>query len=170
MTYNASHHDRSTATKAIKDHPIGDGLDAFHASFKSVCRDRRISCSPDTLAHFDHEGLQKLSIDLILALQGLRVSRLLRSASGGKNLFSDLSRLGSSVNSDDVDLDRIKPLLNAVLAVDPDDMLIWDQVYRAINEPTPPPDRHLLSNKGDNFTTQIGFANSLEVTGCRRGP
>ncbi|KAH7114988.1 hypothetical protein B0J13DRAFT_630750 [Dactylonectria estremocensis] len=108
--------------KIIKDHPIGDGLDAFHASFKLIY-------------------LQKLSIDLILALQGLRVSRLLRSASGGKNLFSDLSRLGSSVNSDVVDLDRIIPLLNAVLTVDPDDALIWDQVYRAISEPTPPPDR-----------------------------
>ncbi|KAH6876701.1 hypothetical protein B0T10DRAFT_196376 [Thelonectria olida] len=127
--------------KIIKDHPIGDGLDAFHASFKSICQDRCISCSPDALAQFDQEVLQKLSIDLILALQGLRVSRLLRSASGGKNLFSDLSTLGSSVNSNDVDLDRIKPLLNAVLADDPDDALIWDQVYRAISEPTPPPDR-----------------------------
>ncbi|KAH6869245.1 hypothetical protein B0T10DRAFT_280007 [Thelonectria olida] len=112
--------------KIIKDHPIGDGLDAFHASFKSICQDRCISCSPDALAQFDQEVLQKLSIDLILALQGLRVSRLLRSASGGKNLFSDLSTLGSSVNSNDVDLDRIKPLLNAVLAADPDDALIWD--------------------------------------------
>lgn len=42
--------------KIIKDHPIGDGHDAFHASFKLICQDRCISCSPDALAQFDQEG------------------------------------------------------------------------------------------------------------------
>ncbi|KAK3938276.1 hypothetical protein QBC46DRAFT_239378, partial [Diplogelasinospora grovesii] len=44
-----------------------------------------------------------------------------------------------SVPSDNFDFDRIKPLLNAVLAESPDDALIWDQVYNAVTEATPPP-------------------------------
>lgn len=91
-------------------------------------------CSPNW-----HLDLQNLSLDLLLALQTLRASRLLRSSSIRKNLFGDLSRLNSTVNSDDFDLHRIKPLLNAALADSPDDTLIWDRVYDAVTEATPPP-------------------------------
>jgi len=45
----------------------------------------------------------------------------------------------SAVSSDSFDFDRIKPLLNAALADDLDDALIWEQVYNAITESTPPP-------------------------------
>jgi len=55
------------------------------------------------------------------------------------NLFSDLSRLNSVINSYDFDLDRIKPLLNAALADPLDDALLWDRVYDAVTESTPPP-------------------------------
>lgn len=85
-----------------------------------------------------HADLQNLTIDLLLALQSLRASRLLRSSGSGKNLFSDLSRLNSAVNSDDFDLDSIKPLLRSVIAGD-NDALIWKEVYNAVTEPTPPP-------------------------------
>jgi hypothetical protein len=43
------------------------------------------------------------------------------------------------VNSDDFDLDRIKPLLDAALTDHSDDAFIWDQVYDAVTESTPPP-------------------------------
>ncbi len=43
------------------------------------------------------------------------------------------------ISSDDFDLDRIKPLLNAALADNPDDVLIWDQASNAVTESTPPP-------------------------------
>jgi hypothetical protein len=33
----------------IKDNPIVNGLDAFHASFNTVCSDRTISRIPDAL-------------------------------------------------------------------------------------------------------------------------
>jgi len=85
-----------------------------------------------------HADLQNLTIDLLLGLQTLRASRLLRSSGSGKNLFSDLSRLNSAVNSDDFDLDSIKPLLRSVIASD-NDALIWKEVYNAVTEPTPPP-------------------------------
>jgi hypothetical protein len=83
-------------------------------------------------------GVQNLALDLISALQILPASRLLCSRNGGKNLFSDLSRLNSIVNSDGFDIERIGPLLQAVLSNEPDD-LIWDKVYATVTESTPPP-------------------------------
>ncbi|KAL2255999.1 hypothetical protein VTK26DRAFT_2372 [Humicola hyalothermophila] len=125
--------------KIIKDNPIGNGLDAFRASFNTVCADRRIPSTPDALGQLDLEDVQNLALDLVLALQSLRATRLLRSSGSGKNLFSDLSRLNSAVNSDDFDLDRIKPLIRAALADYRDDALFWDRVYDAVTESTPPP-------------------------------
>ena len=91
-------------------------------------------CSSDR-----HAELYNLALDLLTALQSLRTSRLLRSSGRGKNLFGDLARLNFSVSSDDFDLDLIEPLLKAALTDDPDDALIWDQVYHAVAESTPPP-------------------------------
>ncbi|KAK3371659.1 hypothetical protein B0T24DRAFT_531126 [Lasiosphaeria ovina] len=125
-------------SKIIDENPIGKGLHAFLASFNSICKGAHISCTPDALEQLGHDDLQNLAIDLLLALQSLRASRLLRSSGSGKNLFSDLSRLNSAVNSDDFDLDSIKPLLRSVIAGD-SDALIWKEVYNAVTEPTPPP-------------------------------
>jgi hypothetical protein len=43
-------------SEIIKDNPIRKGLDAFRASFNSVCEDRRISCSADSLIRLDQDG------------------------------------------------------------------------------------------------------------------
>ncbi|KAB5514925.1 hypothetical protein GE09DRAFT_1161614 [Coniochaeta sp. 2T2.1] len=137
----ACHPQWQTSHGIIKDNPIGNGLDAFRASFDTVCADKRIPYTPDTPGHLDLEDVQNLALDLLSALQSLRASRLLRPGGSGKNLFSDLSRLSSAVNSDDFDLDRIKPLLRAALADHRDDALIWNRVYDAVTESTPPPDR-----------------------------
>ncbi|RVD83929.1 uncharacterized protein DFL_005701 [Arthrobotrys flagrans] len=56
----------------------------------------------------------------------------------GTNLLGDLGRLISTVNSGDFDPGRIQPLLNAALSDSSDDTLIWDQVYNAVTESTPP--------------------------------
>ncbi|EOO04241.1 putative protein kinase-like domain protein [Phaeoacremonium minimum UCRPA7] len=106
--------------------------------------------------------LQNLTLDLLLALQGLRASRLLSSRGGGKNLFSDLAKLNSLVNADDFDFDRIRPLLNAVLANKPDSK-IWDKVYNAITESTPPP-RPIASSLQQTpwLRNTSSFANSSE--------
>lgn len=83
--------------------------------------------------------LQTIVLLLLSTLQILPASRLLRSGGTGKNLLGDIARLNSAVASDDFDLDRIKPLLRAALADDPNDALIWDQVYRVVAKSTPPP-------------------------------
>jgi hypothetical protein len=44
-----------------------------------------------------------------------------------------------SLDSDDFDLDRVKPLLRLVLASEPDDTVIWNHLYEAVTESTPPP-------------------------------
>ncbi|SPO01195.1 uncharacterized protein DNG_03942 [Cephalotrichum gorgonifer] len=63
----------------------------------------------------------------------------LASRGGLGTLRNDLLKLISAVASDDFDLDCVKPLLKSALAADLDDTLIWDQVYLAVAESTPPP-------------------------------
>jgi hypothetical protein len=85
-----------------------------------------------------HVGLQNLALDLISALQILPASRILRSNTGNKNFYGDLLRLNSAVNSDDFDIERVTPLLEAVINNESDD-IIWDKAYAAVTEFTPPP-------------------------------
>ncbi|KAH8743581.1 hypothetical protein F5883DRAFT_40734 [Diaporthe sp. PMI_573] len=150
-------------SKIIEDNPIGNGLDAFRASFNTACADREIPCTLDALGQLDLKDIQNLALDLLSALQTLRASRLLRSSGSSKNLFSDLSRLNSAVNSDDLDLDRIKPLLKAALADDSDDAFIWDRVHDAVTESTPPPRPIASSLQQTPWLRNTGsFANSSE--------
>lgn len=44
-------------SKVIEDNPIGNGLDAFCASFNSICEGAGISCCPDALDELDQEGV-----------------------------------------------------------------------------------------------------------------
>ncbi|KAK4243176.1 hypothetical protein C7999DRAFT_44951 [Corynascus novoguineensis] len=78
-------------------------------------------------------------------------------------LFKDMISLNSAVNSDDFDLDRIKPLLRAALADHRDDALIWDRVYDAVTESTPPP-RPIASSIQQTpwLRNTSSFANSSE--------
>jgi hypothetical protein len=71
-------------------------------------------------------------------LQLLPAARSLPSIAGRGTLRSDLLRLELSTESDDFDLTRVIPLLRAVLNGGSDDT-IWDKVYDAVTESTPPP-------------------------------
>ncbi|RSL43016.1 hypothetical protein CEP51_016410 [Fusarium floridanum] len=128
-------------SNAIEDNPIGKGLDAFRSSFTSIRAGRDNSCSSDALGQLSHEDLRNLTLLLLPSLQSLPVAGLLDSKSGRGTLRSDLLKLISAVASADVnfDFDRVKPLLISALADEPDDILIWDQVYNAVAESTPPP-------------------------------
>ncbi|KAG2001384.1 hypothetical protein GB937_010224 [Aspergillus fischeri] len=54
-----------------------------------------------------------------------RLSRMLRPVkSGSKNLFGDLSRLSASVNFNEFDIERLIPLLGAILKEEPD-VVVW---------------------------------------------
>ncbi|ELR04271.1 hypothetical protein GMDG_06671 [Pseudogymnoascus destructans 20631-21] len=125
-------------SEVIRSKPIADGLNVFRDSFNSLCEGLGVSSSVDGLQRIGHEGLQNLALDLILALLVLPVSRILPSNIGNKNLFGDLSRLNSAVNSDDFDIERVTPLLKAVINNESDD-IIWGKAYAAVTEFTPPP-------------------------------
>ncbi|KAM5361111.1 hypothetical protein ACJZ2D_013322 [Fusarium nematophilum] len=126
-------------TKIIEDNPIGNSLDVFRASFNSIYEGTSISCIPQALERLGQEDLRNLTLPLLFALQSHTVSGLLLAKNGRGALRSDLLRLISAVASDDFDFDRIKPLLRLTLANEPDDALIWKQVYDAVTESTPPP-------------------------------
>ncbi|KFZ02079.1 hypothetical protein V500_00447 [Pseudogymnoascus sp. VKM F-4518 (FW-2643)] len=128
----------STRSEVIKSKPIGDGLNVFRDSFNSLCKELGVSSSVDGLQQIGDEGLQNSALDLISALQILPASRILRSNTGNRNFYGDLLRLNSAVNSDDFDIDRVTPLLKAVINNESDD-IIWDKAYAAVTEFTPPP-------------------------------
>ncbi|KAL7938254.1 hypothetical protein V8C35DRAFT_291397 [Trichoderma chlorosporum] len=125
--------------KVIGDNPIGEGLDAFRASFRVTCESNDISSTPDSINDLGQEDLQNLSISLLSALQILKASRLLPPRGRGKSLFINILELSSSVSSDDFDFDRIIPLLKVAVDDGSPDTLIWLRVYDAVVEPTPPP-------------------------------
>ncbi|KAI0827237.1 hypothetical protein F5Y06DRAFT_236644 [Hypoxylon sp. FL0890] len=129
MTYE----DRS---EIIRNNPIGKGLDAFLTSFNYICESKDISNSEEALDQLDDGDSQNITIDILLALQQLPASRVLRF--NNQPLLSGLSSLTSTVASNNIDFDRVKPLLKAVIAKKSDEE-IWTQVYRAVTESTPPP-------------------------------
>ncbi|KAL8303375.1 hypothetical protein RB601_003674 [Gaeumannomyces tritici] len=154
--------DRSRA-EIIRDNPVGKGLDAFHTSFNSICEDKKVPRTPDALGQLGQDELRNLALVLLPSLQILPVTVQLHSKTGRRTLRSDLLKLISAVASDDFDFNRIKPLLIAVLADDPDDALIWDQVYRAVAESTPPPRPVPSSLQQTPWLHSTGsFANSSE--------
>ncbi|KAI8963086.1 hypothetical protein F5Y11DRAFT_320816 [Daldinia sp. FL1419] len=123
-------------SEIIKNNPIGSGLDTFLTSFSSLCKSKDISHSEEALDQLNNEELQNITTDLFLALQQLRVPRLLRF--GSSNLLSYLLRYASTITSGDRDHDRVNPLLRVVIAKKPDEE-IWTQVRYAVTESTPPP-------------------------------
>ncbi|CAI6091430.1 unnamed protein product [Clonostachys chloroleuca] len=126
-------------SKVIQEHPIGNGLNAFRTSFNSICEDRNISPDPAAVEHLGQEDLQNLVLVLLSTLQIHPAARLLCSSGNGKNLFDDLLRLNSAVNSGEFEPDRIKPLLRSAVTDTPDDTVIWNHLYEAVTESTPPP-------------------------------
>ncbi|KAK0725646.1 hypothetical protein B0H67DRAFT_659328, partial [Lasiosphaeris hirsuta] len=146
--------------------PIGNGLDAFRASFSSICQGRKTS-SPDVaglMCSVDNcTDLQNVVLDLLSALRNLRAIRLLGSKTNHGPLRSDLLKLNSAVSSDGFDLDRIKPLLISALDGHSGDALIWKHVYGAVTESTPPP-RPVASSLRQTalLHTTSGLANSSE--------
>ncbi|PYI24528.1 hypothetical protein BO99DRAFT_418643 [Aspergillus violaceofuscus CBS 115571] len=143
----------------IQSNPIGSHLNYVCSSFHSIRLSKGISCPcPQDALH------QFASEDLISALQSCKASRLLPASGPGRNLHHDLSRFSTAINSDDFYLDQIKPLLEAALTdTAPDDTLIWQLVYRAVLESTPPsrPTASSLSQTPWRCNTSA-FANSSE--------
>ncbi|CAH0019280.1 unnamed protein product [Clonostachys rhizophaga] len=125
--------------KTIEDNPIEAGLDSFQAFFRTIRQDQNLTATPESFESLNGNDLEELAVDLLLRLQRLRVSRLLPSSGRGNNLLTDLAKLAVAIVSNDYDLDRIKPLLHAVITENSVDTLIWEQVYAAVAEYAPPP-------------------------------
>ncbi|KAI1164025.1 hypothetical protein F5B18DRAFT_661377 [Nemania serpens] len=117
----------------IQAHQLGTHLDVVRVSLYQIAPTPADidSVSPDSLA-LRHPGLS-----LLLSLENHAASRLLLSQTGHGHLNSDIFKLISAVASNPVHSDRIKPLLNAILTHRPD-VEIWEQVYHAVTESTPP--------------------------------
>jgi hypothetical protein len=104
---------------------------------------------------------QGFLVALVTALQNLPACRHLPSTRGGMNLLEDLLRLMTAVNADDLDVERILPLLQAILRKESDNV-IWNAVYDAVTESTPPP-RPTSSFQQTPLSINTGsFANSTE--------
>lgn len=82
---------------------------------------------------------QNLALDLLSLLRNQPIILLLQSKTGRGSLRNDPLKLISAVASDEFDFGRANPLLKSALAEELDDILIWNQVYNAVIEPTPPP-------------------------------
>ncbi|KAI1322072.1 hypothetical protein F5Y16DRAFT_413488 [Xylariaceae sp. FL0255] len=150
-------------SKIIQDNPIGSGLDTFLTSFNSICEDKGLSYSPDSLGQLSQEDLRNFALPFLASLQSLPASGLLPSKTRCDTLRSDLRRLIAAVLSDGFDFERIKPLLSTALADNADDTLIWDHVYLAVTESTPPP-RTIASSLQQTpwLRNTSSFANSSE--------
>ncbi|UPX14634.1 uncharacterized protein EKO05_0005111 [Ascochyta rabiei] len=145
----------------LNSKPIGNGLSSVRNSFNSLCKEQGIPASLSALDWIAIEDVQNLSLALISALQIHPAARLLPSKTGGKHLFSNLSKLNSAISSDDFDLERVRPLWNAVLKNESDD-IIWSQAETAVTESTPPP-RPVSSFQQTPLSINTGsFANSTE--------
>jgi hypothetical protein len=104
--------------------------------------------------------LQKLVLAFLSAVKILPAARLLPAIT---TLRSNLLRLESSLNSDDFDFDRIKPLLKTALADELDDALIWDQVYHTVTESTTPPRQALNPEWASNLDGRQYFLRGLHT-------
>ncbi|KAJ8131534.1 hypothetical protein O1611_g2086 [Lasiodiplodia mahajangana] len=111
----------------IQAHPFGTHLDAVRASCNQIIN------SPAELDIVDDGVLRDLALSLIPLLLGHPVSRLLPSRTGRVSLGADLRWLDSSLESGDLSLNRIRPLLTAVLT-NASDTDVWKQVYHTVAE------------------------------------
>ncbi|CAG7933486.1 unnamed protein product, partial [Penicillium olsonii] len=120
-------------SRIILEHPIGDGLNGFRATFTSICEGADLRSPDEAIDRLKREDVQDLASSLLTALQIIPTARLLPSNSGGI-VRSNLLRLVSAVASNDFDLERIKPLLKISIVNTSTDEQIWNLVDAAAAE------------------------------------
>ncbi|KUI70863.1 G protein-coupled receptor kinase 2 [Cytospora mali] len=132
----------ASTSEIIHANPIGTGLDSFRILFTSTCEANSIPITADALGELERQDAQGLASNLLSTLQLHPVSRRLPSKTGYGMLHKDLVTLNTAINSQNLPLDHIKPLLSAVLEHTPDND-IWYQVHNVVAKAslpaTPPP-------------------------------
>ncbi|KAF3492096.1 uncharacterized protein GIQ15_01613 [Arthroderma uncinatum] len=144
-----------TKSEIISSNPIGDRLEAF--------RDLYGICQPlfDSGTSISAEGDEKNNaknrvLDFLIALPTLPACRILLSARGSGALYTDILRIAANF-----EVESLLPLLQAVRDKEPDEA-IWNKVYDAVTESTPPP-RPLPSFQQTPWLRNTSsFANSSE--------
>ncbi|KAE8154986.1 hypothetical protein BDV25DRAFT_170316 [Aspergillus avenaceus] len=152
---------QQSKTDIIRAKPIGEGLDAFREVVTSACETAGRPFSVASLSQLDTEVLKELFLDLVTTLLALPVCRVLPSVGRGKTLFGDLSKLNSSIDSDDFDVNKLIQLCVAVYTKETDEV-IWDKVYAAVIESTPPPKSLPFLAQTPYLHTTSSFVNSSE--------
>ncbi|KAL5398113.1 hypothetical protein PMIN03_012810 [Paraphaeosphaeria minitans] len=133
--------------------PIGEGLKTF--------RDAHASKNIDAIRQMSNKGLKDVLTELVIALQNLPPALKLPASKGRGTLRHDLQRLELLVHTDDFNLESLIPLLDAILG-SASDQTIWNAVYSAVTESTPPP-RPISSFQQTPWLHNTGsFANSTE--------
>ncbi|KAL4746985.1 hypothetical protein BDW72DRAFT_24952 [Aspergillus terricola var. indicus] len=151
----------SSRADIIKTKPIGEGLSAFRDNLALTCKESELAYSVNSISQLNAEVLQDLCLDLIAALQVLPALHVLRSVNSSRNLFSNLLRLGSAVNSNNFNSNQLIPLLAAIINKESNDT-VWDRVYSVTAKSTPP--SRLLPFLGQTpyLHTTSSFVNSSE--------
>jgi hypothetical protein len=63
-------------SEIIKQNPIGNGLEGFRASYRSVCNSKSIPYAPDTLDQLDHKGKISTASTPLAPLTDTQMSRI----------------------------------------------------------------------------------------------
>ncbi|KAH9436058.1 hypothetical protein MCOR02_004967 [Pyricularia oryzae] len=135
----------------IRGNPIESGLDAFRASFNSLCTEKQVSCAPNALSHLDREGNINKALRASLApLTAMQIFKV--SPSIFYSLYKLFPLLGGFL------LKRAQAACEAIS----DDAFLWDQVYRAVTEATPPSQSVASSLQTPWLHNTGSFANSSE--------
>ncbi|OJD23732.1 hypothetical protein ACJ73_04918 [Blastomyces percursus] len=103
---------------------------------------------------------EKRLLQLLTALQANPICFELPSRRRG-TLFGDIVWLLSAVNSGQFDINSLHPLLKAIRDGEPDE-IIWDKVYEAVTESTPPPKPALPFHQTPLSRNTSSIANSSE--------
>ncbi|KAK2732850.1 hypothetical protein FQN57_002462 [Myotisia sp. PD_48] len=143
----------------IMAYPIGDQLDGFRNVYDEY---EQWSASLFTSTEKEDTILRNRILDFLAALQTHRACRLLPSSRGPGTLFGDLSRLISDIDSNHIDFTRVLLLLKAVRDKKPDET-IWNRVYDAVTEFTPPPWSSQPPKQTPLRQSTGSFANSNET-------
>ncbi|KAI1746447.1 hypothetical protein F4782DRAFT_544249 [Xylaria castorea] len=128
----------------IQSHPFRANLEPSRTSLNTIVQ------NPAELDTVNREDLQTIVIALISAILNYLAAPLLPSQAGDSTLRQDLFKLFSAVVSNTVNYGQIKPLLNVVLT-HRSDIEIWEQVYNAVTESTPPDELGLMYVDVPNF-------------------
>ncbi|KAI1931889.1 hypothetical protein LOZ66_006985, partial [Ophidiomyces ophidiicola] len=122
-------------SEIISSHPIGGRLEEYREIY-SICQ---YPNEPNPLLQKEvDDGTKNMLLDFLMAVQVLPACRILSSSRGSGTLFGDISRVSSTIDSGQAQIDRLLPLLKAVHDKEPDE-IIWDKVYEAVTESTPSP-------------------------------